>query len=94
MRHSIIKLSDEVAFTGLYPSSFETNRTQLAGMKQLLSRAMDTELTEKQRYCMQSYFLEGKKMYEIASELGVNPSTVTRHIKRAKNRLKRIARYY
>ena len=36
----------------------------------------------------------GKKMKEIAKDRGVNPSTVTRQIRRAKEKIKRITKYY
>ena len=52
------------------------------------------QLTEKQKACVVAYYLEGRKMIDIAQDLGVAPSTVTRHIQSGKNRLMNIAKYY
>ena len=58
-----------------------------------LRRAMELELTPRQHQIMKLYFLEGEKMHEIAEELGVNKSTVSRTISRGKLRLQRCLKY-
>ena len=58
-----------------------------------LRRAMESELTSRQRQIMQLYFLEGEKMHEIAEELGLNKSTVSRTISRGKLRLQKCLKY-
>lgn len=63
-------------------------------MKKILFKAIDTELTAKQKKCMIDYYLMNKKEKDIAAELGVNPSTVSRHITLAKKKLRHIASYY
>ncbi len=63
-------------------------------MKKILQNAIANELTDKQRYCICEYYLNGRNMKDIADDLCVNPSTVTRHIQGAKRRLKRVAKYY
>ena len=63
-------------------------------MKKILSMAVLNELTERQRICIVDYYLNGKKEKEIAKELGVNSSTVSRHIMKARDKLRHIASYY
>lgn len=52
------------------------------------------ELTEKQRSCILLYYGERIKMKDIANQLGMGISSVSRHIKKAKERLKKTMGYY
>ncbi|MBQ2971724.1 MAG: sigma-70 family RNA polymerase sigma factor [Ruminococcus sp.] len=70
-----------------------TNKTDLMKMRQLLNIALKTELTDRQRECLEMYYYKNLKMVEIASLLSVSPSTVTRHIKAAQRKLKNLAKY-
>ncbi len=70
-----------------------TNKTDLAKMRQLLNIALKTELTGRQRECLEMYYYKNLKMVEIASLLSVSPSTVTRHIKAAQKKLRNLAKY-
>ena len=60
----------------------------------VLRRSMDGGLTDLQRFCVEEHFINNRRQYQIAAELGVTPSTVNRHIKRAVEKLKIIASYY
>ena len=62
-----------------------TNENSRDKMKKILSMAVLNELTERQRICIVDYYLNGKKEKEIAKELGVNSSTVSRHIMKARD---------
>lgn len=77
-----------------YTSTGGTNKDDRRKMKSILRKAMHTELTELQRYCLVEHFLHQRKMKDIASELSLHPSTVTRHISSAKKKLRHIASYY
>ena len=96
MRHSRVfindRSSDRIAYT-LYCSR-GTNRAELERMKRILNRAIERELTPRQRDCLTLYYLSGMKMKDIAAHLGLSRSTVTRHIQAAEKNLKNIARYY
>lgn len=72
----------------------KSNGSDLKRMRTILLKAIASELTFPQRYCLTEYYLSERKMKDIAKELGVNPSTVTRHISKAKEKLRRIAAYY
>ena len=58
-----------------------------------LRRAIREELTDKQWQAMQMYYVEQIKMTDIAERLGVNVSTVSRNIKRGREKLKRCLKY-
>lgn len=84
---------DRVSYRA-YISSGSTNKGERRKMKTILKKAILTELTDVQRYCLIEYYVNQRKMKDIASELSLHPSTVTRHIKRAKEKLCHIAGYY
>lgn len=58
-----------------------------------LSRAMTEELTTRQQEMLQMYYYEGLNMTQIAARLGVNKSTVSRTLCRARRRLHHILQY-
>lgn len=58
-----------------------------------LKNAAKGELTERQMDCLRLRYQEGKKVYEIAEELGIRPPTVSKHLKKARARLEKVMRY-
>lgn len=64
-----------------------------ARMMELLRHAMALELTERQQRCITLYYFEEKPVREIARLLGIRPTTVYKHLKIARNHLKRLAVY-
>ena len=58
-----------------------------------LRRAIMEEITEKEWQAMQMYYVYQIKMTDIARELGVNISTVSRNISRGRAKLKRCLWY-
>lgn len=71
-----------------------TNNENRKKMNHILSKAIFSELTEMQRVCIVEYYLNNKKQKQIAVELGINNSTVSRHIAAATKKLRNIASYY
>jgi len=63
-------------------------------MIDLMKNIMAGELTERQRVCMCKYYVDAMKMVDIADELGIGVSSVSRHIKKAKNRVEKTMKYY
>lgn len=63
------------------------NSEQINKVKEMLEESINTLLTEKQRKCVVRHYFEGVTMKDIAKEMGVCPSTVTRTIQLAKKRL-------
>jgi len=62
-------------------------------MLQTMMLAAQGELTQRQMQCVRMYYAEQKTVSEIAQELGVSPPTVSRHLKKARFRLKKILQY-
>ena len=78
------------------PSDFMssgTNTKQVSYLKSQLKKAMDTELTDRQRTILSDFYFDGKTVTEISDELGVNKSTVSIHLKRSKEKLHTVLSY-
>lgn len=69
------------------------NSEQLDRLRRNLRRAREQELTPCQRQVLDMHFERKMSVTQIARELGVNPSSVTRTLQRAKNRLRRYLQY-
>jgi RNA polymerase sigma factor (sigma-70 family) len=62
-------------------------------MLRALRRAMEGELTERQRECVRLRYLEGKSVNEVAAQLGVTAGTASKHLKKARGRLGTVMGY-
>ena len=71
----------------------EDNALQLERMKRNLRIAREKELTPRQRCMLELYYDQQMAGTEIAQELRVNVSTVSRTLQRARNRLRRYLQY-
>ncbi|MCI6569238.1 sigma-70 family RNA polymerase sigma factor [Dysosmobacter sp. HCP28S3_G4] len=71
----------------------EDNSEQLSRLKRNLRQARELELTPRQRQVLAMHFDQDLSVTQIARELHVNPSTITRTLQRAKGRLRRCLRY-
>lgn len=97
MKTKIIHFTNEntskILFSSFNPNG-TTNSESRKRMKEIISKAIVTELTDMQRICLTEHYLNDKKQKEIAFELGLNASTVSRHISSARRKLQNIASYY
>lgn len=96
MQHKT-KASQSYVFDALAYDEYRsggTNYQELKRKLQLVYRAMEKELTPIQLRIFEEYYLNGRKMKDIAADLGVHPSTVTRHIRRARKKITHITDYY
>ena len=71
----------------------DDNRDQMNRLKRNLTHALRQDITQRQREYMMLYYGQGMSMEAIARELGVNKSTVSRTLKRGRQRLYRCLRY-
>ena len=71
----------------------DDNRDQMNRLKRNLTHALRQDITERQREYMMLYYGRGMSMEAIAQEMGVNKSTVSRTLKRGRQRLYRCLRY-
>lgn len=69
------------------------NSEQMERLRRNLRRAREQELTPRQRQVVELYFDRGMTIPQIARHLSVNRSTVSRTLRRAKDRLYRCLRY-
>ena len=63
------------------------------GTTAAVQQALAHELTPRQRQLVHMYYIEQMQMQDIADELGLHISTVSRTIKRGRERLKTSLRY-
>lgn len=71
----------------------QDNSEQLSRLRRNLRLARERELTERQREMVSLYYDQGMTIPQIAERLGVNRSTVSRTLRRARDRLYRFLRY-
>ena len=69
------------------------NREQLDRLRRNLRRAREQELTPRQKQVLELYYDQGHAIPQIAEALDLNRSTVSRTLRRAKDRLYRCLRY-
>lgn len=94
MRTKILSFDEMKEFIGQSDHKEDSNnKDEIKRAIKVMRAAMQNELTDRQRECMELYFFSGVKEVEIAEMLGVNKSTVSRHISRGKNRLKKYIAY-
>lgn len=83
-------LADLAVYTNLMA---EDNREQINRLKRNLTHALRQDITRRQREYMMLYYGQGMSMEAIARQMGVNKSTVSRTLKRGRQRLFRCLRY-
>lgn len=97
MRTEVVHFSDKnvnkLCFIH-HKENVSLNTESRAKMKKILLKAISSELTDLQKLCITEHYLNEKTGKEIAKELGVNASTVSRHINAARKKLRNIASYY
>ena len=71
----------------------DDNRDQMNRLKRNLTHALRQDITQRQREDRLLYYGRGMSMEAIAKEVGVNKSTVSRTLKRGRQRLYRCLRY-
>ena len=69
------------------------NGADLRRLRRNLRMAREEELTPRQRQVIEMYFEQNKSVTQIARELNVNKSTVSRTLRRGKRRLKHCLKY-
>lgn len=71
----------------------DDNRDQINRLKRNLTHALRQDITQRQREYMILYYGRNMSMEAIAKQFGVNKSTVSRTLKRGRQRLYRCLRY-
>ncbi|WP_283610082.1 RNA polymerase sigma factor [Faecalispora anaeroviscerum] len=92
-RLSLDQFTESLAGIQEYRRQGESADAEYHRMLHTLNRAMEGELTDRQRQCVQLCFFEGLTARQAAQELCIHESTVSRHLKKARQRLERVLRY-
>ena len=71
----------------------EDNSEQLARVRRNMRKIRKTELTPRQEEMLHLYYDLGRTIPQIAREKGLNKSTVSRTLARAREKLKRYLQY-
>lgn len=90
---SLDRFTDELYVLRQY-NMHGDNRRDIERMRAFMAKALRVELTDRQRQCLTAYYFGGEKMKDIAEDLGISTSAVSRHIKRALVRLRARSIYY
>jgi len=69
------------------------NSEYITYLKKLLHSAIERELRECQKSAVNKFYFEGMSVTDIAREQRVNKSTVSRNLKRARQKLSLTMRY-
>lgn len=75
-----------------FPSARKDNSLRLGRLRRYLPDAME-DLTARQRQIVHLHYYENLSVSEIARQLEVNPSSVSRCLSRAQLRLQRVLRF-
>lgn len=62
-------------------------------MKKLIHICMEDELTDRQKDCLTMRVYQNMSVEDIAAKLGIRPTTVYKHITKAKEALKKCVKY-
>ncbi len=84
---------DYIAWQQYQASCGTSNYASVETLKYMLPIIMERELTEQQRQCMQLHYFAHKNQTEIAGQLGITQSTVSRILKTARKRMEKYLRY-
>lgn len=71
----------------------QDNSQELSQLKKNLIRAIQQDVTPRQRQLLLLYYGQGMNTREIGELLGLHPSSVSRTIQRGEQRLQRCLRY-
>ncbi len=86
---------DQQAYKTWFAMQFSADEEDATAqnLAKLIHKAIQYELTDIQRDYFIAYYLNGLTMEEIGEIHGVDKSTVSRTVTRAKNRIERILKY-
>jgi len=94
MKHKLVSFDEIKNFIADEDFTFSaTNSVEIKRTIRLMNTAIKTELTNRQRKCLELYYFQGYTQTEIGAMLGITGATVCRHIKKAQKAIRRLMRY-
>lgn len=70
-----------------------SNEYNIKQIRRVLPRVIDEKLTLRQRQCVQMYYFKKLNMQEIGEVLGIDRTTVSRNLSRARKRIRTSLEY-
>ena len=93
-RVSMDALEFDKKISELSSEEAESNSGLIEKVKCTMAKVIKNELTPRQREIIVLYYYKGFGVSEIADKLDLAPSTVSRTIKRARDRIYKFLKYY
>ncbi|MDD5796820.1 MAG: helix-turn-helix domain-containing protein [Oscillospiraceae bacterium] len=97
MRNKVINLNDinnDYLFFEYYKENEHQSYNPKKSMLKFIKKAAEITLTEKQKMYFNEFFVNGKSVNQIAAETNRHKSTVSREIKRVKQKLRTYSQLY
>ncbi len=82
-----------IGISNFKESCFSENN-EYKKMLEILVKAIDGELTNRQKECVLMYYGRQMSLKEISSKLNIDQSTISRHLKKSRFKLEKILKYY
>lgn len=70
------------------------NSAKYFGALKIIKKIIKNDLTPRQKECLIMYYKKNLNIIKISKILGICPSTVWRHIKVSRQKIKKIIKYY
>ena len=86
--------TESLAGMELFKKDLVGNSAQHQKMLKLLKKVIEGELTDRQKIWVSLYYGSKMKMSEISKVLDIDVSCVSRHIKKARERIEHTMKYY
>lgn len=90
---SLDVFTENLAGLQSYRRTGEEGDAEYRRMINTLKKAVEGELTERQKECVLLCYYEGRTARAAAKELCIHETTVCRHLQKAKIRLEKVLRY-
>jgi RNA polymerase sigma-70 factor (ECF subfamily) len=84
---------NQIAYKKAIEESGETNVQFLHRLRKLIPKVIKDDLTPKQKEILILYYYEKLNIPQIASLKSLNKSTISRHIKGGKRKIKQLLKY-
>ncbi len=93
MRTKLLNFHDLEKYLGTESYEISDNSRQMRRMSSAVRLAINCELTNRQQTCITLYYFERESIPVIARKLGINKSTVSRHLTKGRNTIKKVVSY-
>lgn len=93
MRRKILSFNLMEEYIGTKEEYISDNKKDLKKMSAAVHFALENELTDRQKTCIDLYYFKNYKIPDIAKMLDINKSTVSRHLAKGRFAIKKTVEY-